>query len=227
MEIVPDSVAIGYVHPHTVTEAWANSLAKACLWQGNNIISLIASQNPRQESARNATIEKFLEGVPDGGDNVCAEWLMWIDTDQVFEMDAIERLRHRAKEYDAKAAGGITWIYQRGTQHMTTNGFLWQNTNFEVIDDYKTGGVYDIQGTGSAFVLLHRDMFTHKDKFWHKSHEKHPATGHYMGHDLAFFYDTIVNGPHRLIWDTGIQAGHIKHFTLDEKSFRGYQQTQK
>ena len=226
MEIIPDSVAVGYVHPHTVTEAWANSLAKACLHRPNQIISLIASQNPRHESARNATIQKFIEGVTDGNETYGAEWLMWIDTDQVFAQDAIEQLRETAHEYKAQAVGGVTWIYKRDTKAVTSNGFLWQGNNFEVIDDYRTGGIYEIQGTGSAFVLLHRDMFAHKDKYWHISYEKHPATGQYMGHDLAFFYDTVVDGPHKLIWNTSVQAGHVKHFVLDEAAFRNYRATQ-
>ena len=233
MEVIPDSVVVGYVHPNIVTEGWAHSLAKACLYTPNEIIGIVSSTNPRQEAARNSAIARFLEGFPDGeGNTVAGEWFMWIDTDQRFEMDAIARLRQTAESLDAQACGGLTFIYGRADKSVKTNGFLWSpeendsKGGFKSIEDYRSGGKYVIDATGSAFVLMHRTIFDQKESDWHTSWSPHPDTGAYMGHDIAFFYDACVKGPHKLVWDTSVVAPHIKSFDLDEAAFRNYQASQ-
>ena len=225
MEIIPDSCMIGYVHPGTVTEGFARSLAELCLYKPNNIYGIIATSNPRQEDARNATLQKFVEGMHADGEHFGAEWFMWLDTDQTCEADAIERLRNTAKRFDADAAGGITWIWKRAQGEVSTNGFLWNpnDLNFDPITEYETGDVYEINGTGSAFVLIHRRVIEAQDGNWQVTHIDHPATGRYMGHDLAFFHKMSVEGPYKLVWDTGVQAGHIKQIEFTEAQFRGYQ----
>ena len=157
--------------------------------------------------------------------------MMWIDTDQRFEMDAIDRLRTTAKNLGAQACGGLTFIYGRHERSVKTNGFMWNpesgagDGGFQNIEEYKKGGRYEIGATGSAFVLLHRDIFNLREENWHTSWSPHPDTGQYMGHDIAFFYDTCVKGPHKLVWDTGVVAPHIKYFDLDEQAYEGYRAT--
>ena len=222
MEIIPDSVMIGYVHMHTVFEGFARSLAETCLNKDNNIYGIIASQNPRQEAARNATIQKFMEGFNDGRNHYGAEWFMWLDTDQTFEHDAIARLRDTAHNYDADAVGGLTFVYQRGAQEVHPNGWYWDGEHFVWIEDYEPGKVYEINGTGSAFVLINRKVFEAWDGDWHVTHVNHPATGEYMGHDLAFFHKMSVDDGFKLVWDTSVQSGHIKHFELTETQYHAY-----
>ena len=75
-----------------------------------------------------------------------------------------------------------------------------------------------ISGTGSAFVLIHREVLEwHRDNHehkWHTTWQVHPDTGELMGHDLAFFYDTVVRGPYQLVWDTSVNSDHKKDFLL-------------
>lgn len=226
MEIIPDSVMIGYVHMHTVFEGFARSLAEVCLNRESNIYGIISTQNPRQESARNATIQKFIEGFHEGNNHYGAEWFMWLDTDQTFEHDAIVRLRNTAHKHDADAVGGLTFVYKRHSQEVTPNGWIW-NDGYEQIEDYTPNKVYQIDGTGSAFVLINRRVLETQKKNWHLTHVKHPATGEYMGHDLAFFHKMSVEDGFKLVWDTSVQSGHIKHFELTEAQYRAYRETLK
>lgn len=225
MEIIPDSVMVGYVHMNTVFEGFARSLAEVCLNTESNIYGIISTQNPRQEDARNATILKFMEGFHADRTHFGAEWFMWVDTDQTFQADAIVRLRETAHRFNADAVGGLTFIYKRATQEVAPNGYVWNGEGFDALEDYTEGEVYEIQGTGSAFVLIHRRVFEGKDGFWHVNHQKHPDTGGYMGHDLAFFHDATVNRGLKLVWDTGVQSGHIKHFEVTEAQYRAYRNT--
>lgn len=233
MKVLKDTVAVAYVHPNTVMEGFARSLANACLNPANKILAVISTSNPRQENARNAAIERFLEGTTVDGKPHGAEWLMWLDTDQTFEHDAIARLRKTAHDTKAKLVGGLTFVYKRQDNILLPNGWTWDSEigHWRDIDDYVSGKKYEIQGTGAAFLLIHRDVFnwwneyTEDKNLWHRS-GVHPDTGNYMGHDLAFCYDTVVKGPFKLFWDTSVQSGHIKHFELDENMFRNYQKGQ-
>lgn len=218
MKIEKDSIAIGYVHPNVVTERFAFSLADACRVSGNRIAGIISASSPRQEVARNAVIEKFLEGP--------CEWLMWIDTDMVFKPDAPLKLRDTAKRNKADAVAGLCFIYKRGSNSVVPSAYLWDENEgaFAEIVNYESGSCIPIDGCGSAFVLVHRRCFEDKGAHWHHNWMQHPASGSDMGHDLAFFWDVTQIQKLTLLWDTSVQAGHIKHFTLDEDSFRQYQE---
>lgn len=225
MQIVPDSIAIGYVHNYMVHERWAHNLANAALNPDNKIIAFISSQNPRQEAARNATIEKFLEGFDNG--KLAAEWLMWIDTDQTFENDAPARLRKTAKRTGAQMVTGVTWVWKRHKEEMIPNTWTWDAENKWWLDniEYEAGKTYEVDATGSACVLIHRSVFLQYPAPWHVSLDEHPASGKYMGHDLAFFYRTVVEGDLSLAWDTSVPFGHIKQFELTQANYDAYRAT--
>lgn len=218
MDIIPDSVAIGYVHPNIVTEGFARSLANACRWPANKILGLISASNPRQYLARNAVIEEFLEGP--------CEYLMWIDTDTAFEHNAIERLRQIVNIKQADMAAGLCFIYERGNNVVKPNFAYWKDDHFEFGDNYQAGEILTPDACGSAFVLIHRKVFEATGPVWHQNWVHHPATnGQPMGHDMSFFYDATITFGFKLVYDTGVKTGHIKHFELREQHFRDYQET--
>ena len=227
MEVLPDTVAIGYVHPNTVTERFSYSLAQACLAQrDNNIIAILSASSPRQEHARNTVIGKFLDGTRHGNMHVGAEWLMWIDTDMVFEPLAIKQLRNTAKNHKADMACGLAFVYKRHDNVLVPNVYTFDHDTKNWLDteDYPRGIVKEVDATGSAFVLINRRVLEGQDDYWHVS-GIHPATGNYMGHDLAFFYDRVVDGPFKLVWDSNVKTGHVKHFELTEEQFDAYRRT--
>ena len=217
---LPGTVTIAYVHPNTVTEGFCRSLAGASLWKPNNILGFSSASNPRQTVARNAAIESFLLGP--------CEWLMWIDTDMTFYHDAIEKLVATAEKHEADAVSGLGFIYKRHLNEIIPNGYMWgeEENAFVEILDYASDNVYEIDGTGSGFVLINRRVFNAwPDKHWHRNWVKHPQTGQEMGHDLAFFYDMTQKLGMKLVWDTNVKTGHIKHMELTEANYRAYQET--
>lgn len=218
MKIIPDSVVIGYPHLNSVTEGFARSLAEACLTQENRIVNILATSSARQEYSRNITIEKFLEG----SDGLAGEWLMWIDTDMVFDRDAIARLVATAKKTGADMATALGFVYKREENKIIPNAWTFdkEEQKFVEVETYEPGRIYEIDGTGTGFLLVNRKVFgSYKDSYWHQS-RVHPSTGRYMGHDLAFCYDTVVEGNFKLVWDTSIKTGHIKHFEITEENYR-------
>ena len=215
----PDTVNISYVHPNIVMEGFARSLAQICLWPGNKILGLTSVSNPRHEVARNEAIRNFLESP--------SEWNMWIDTDMTFEHDSIEQLRATALKHDADMVAGLAFIYKRGHNVIQPNAYSWNGAEgFKEMEDYESGNVYEIDGTGSAFMLTHRRVYEAWDnEYWHQTWREHPETGEPMGHDLAFCYRATQVDGFKLLYDTGVETGHIKHFELREDNFRAYQAT--
>ena len=216
----PNSVNISYVHPNIVTEGFARSLAQLCLWRPNLILGLTSVSNPRQEIARNEAIKNFLLSP--------SEWNMWIDTDMTFNYDAIEKLRDTALANDADMVSGLGFIYKRGLNAIIPNGYAWNEEErwFHEVEDYESGKTYEIDGTGSGFLLIHRRVFEAWDnEYWHQTWREHPASGKSMGHDLAFCYEATQNLGFKLLWDTDVKTGHIKHFELTEENYDAYRET--
>ena len=219
MDILEDSVMIGYVHPNVVTEGFTRSLAGACLWRDNKIVGIVSAANPRHHVARNEVIKKFLESP--------AEWLMWIDTDMTFEHECIDRLRETAAAEGADIVAGLAFIFKRLENIVQPNMYLWDTdiNKFAEIRDYESGEVLNVDAVGSAFVLINRRVFeAWDDEGWHQNWMEHPASGEAMGHDLAFFYQACIEQDFKLVYDTDIQSGHIKHFELNEETFRDWQE---
>lgn len=211
-----DSIVVGYVHPNIVTEGFTRSLAENCLDRDNPIVGIISASNPRQTVARNAVIDLFLKRD--------ANWLMWIDTDMTFRHNAIGQLLATAKKHKADAVTGLGFIFKRNANVLVPNGYMFDpETNyFKEIEDYTKNKVHQIDGTGAGFVLIHRRVFETIGKDWHQNHIEHPVTGNPMGHDLAFFYEATQRHGFKLVWDTRIKTGHVKHFELDENMYDDY-----
>ncbi len=218
----PDGVCIAYVHPGIVTEPFARSLAELCLWKKNRIAGVISVQNPRQEVARNEGIRSFLK--------LQAEWLMWVDTDMSCDRDAIEKLLATANKHKADIVSGLGFIYKRTAQEIIPNGYMWsEELNYYVeIDDYKPGKVYEIDATGSGFILINRRVFEAWDnEFWHETWREHPRTGTPMGHDVAFCETSKRELGFKIVWDTNVRTGHVKPFQLTETNYLAYRESLK
>ncbi len=217
-KVLPGAVSVGYVHTNIVMEGFTRSLAQLCLWKPNQIMGIISTASARQEISRNVSIEHFLK-TP-------TEWLMWIDTDVTLKYDAIERLLATAEKHEADMVQALGFMYKRHDGIIIPNGYYWNEeiNHFTEIDDYDSGEVYEIDGAGSGCILINRKVFEAWDtKFWHETWVNHPKTGGEMGHDLAFAYQATQVDGFKLVWDTGVVTGHIKHFELGEKDFRTYQ----
>ncbi len=219
-QLLNDKVYLVYVHPGIVHEGFARSMMETCLWPGNGIMGIVAASNPRQEEARNAAIQGFLDGVGD--------WLMWVDTDMTFLYDTIEQLVKTAHEHEADIVSGLGFIYKKETGEIIPSAYLWNEDGkeFRVIDDYTKGEVHAIDGTGAGFVLIHRRVFeAFDDKYWHKTWMEHPETGKMMGHDLEFCRRATGYG-FKMVLNTKVRTGHIKSFELGEGDYDAYRASQ-
>ena len=143
-----------------------------------------------------------------------------------FDHDAVERLRATALKHDADMVAGLAFIYNRGAHTIFPNMFEYTGPEegFKPVDDYESGRVYEIDGTGSAFMLIHRRVYEDWDnEYWHQTWREHPETGQPMGHDLAFCYEVTQTYGRKLLYDTSVKTGHIKAMALTEENYRASQ----
>ena len=216
-----DGVCLGWVHTGIVQEAFARSIAETCLRPENEIVAMSTAQSPRQEAGRNEAIKGFL-----GTD---AEWLMWIDTDMVFEKHSVRDLLHTARDQGGDIVAGLGFAYNHQTAQLVPNGFRWEEegTYFKPVmyEDYPER-VLSVDGVGSGFMLVNRSVYEAWDgEVWHETLNRHPASGTLMGHDLNFCYKAKFGLGVEILWDTYVKTGHIKSFALTEDNYNAYRRS--
>ena len=110
---------------------------------------------------------------------------------------------------------GLCFFIDRTRNLVTPNGYMWDSeaTSFMDIENFVSGHIYEVHGTGLGIILIHRRVFEAWEKpHWHENWFEHPVNGDTMAHDLAFFCRAIQVDGFKLLWDTSIISGHIKSF---------------
>ena len=178
--------------------------------------------------ARNLAVKTFLS--VDKGD-----WLLWIDTDMGFERDSVERFLEVADPEERPIVGGLCFG-QKETEDDGYFGFRtsaratifnWQKqdgenvpTKFTARAWYPPNTLVRCAGTGSAFILIHKSVFTKMaDAYGPTWYDQIPADdGEMIGEDISFCIR--ANALQLPIYvHTGIRTTHMKHLWLQEKDF--------
>jgi hypothetical protein len=183
------------------------------------------AQSPRQEAGRNEAIRGFL--------TTKAEWLMWIDTDMVFERHSVRDLLWTARNNAGDIVAGLGFSFDQANGTMAPNGYRWNDHGFfEPIYEYQETPerVLDVDGVGSGFLLVNRRVYEKwteyfGDELWHQTWPQHAASGTLMGHDLAFCFHAKEDLGMSILWDTYVKTGHIKHLALTEDNYNASRRT--
>jgi len=213
------SVAVGWLDSGVTRGEWAESVTKLIAYEvsQNRLASIMRVQSgPQMEEGRNLLVEKFLE-TP-------AEWLLSVDTDMVFDYDALERLLTTARERDVKLVGGLCYGINREhgqfpTMYRTIDGMPHVLFN-------ELGGVVPVDATGAAFTLTHRTLFENHRRLgphpWFHRREIQPTDGHpggILGEDLSWCWHLRSEGV-PIVVDTDVEVGQIKPSTVGTRSYR-------
>jgi GT2 family glycosyltransferase len=229
-----DSVVIGYVHPDLVRAEFAASLVTLSLRTKTPIEAFIRRRSgPLIAQARNHIVRTFL-------DDYASPWLLMIDTDMVFNHDALDRLvaatRNKRGEIERAVMGGLCF---HGVDEEVVVAGVYANwsdvrpTMYEIVEDpnidiafswYTTwpeNRPFEVGATGAAFLLVHREVFeavergegrNKPDKVWPWFREGTNGRTKF-GEDLTFCLRARLAG--YPIWvHTGVQIGHMKSAML-------------
>lgn len=148
-----------------------------------------------------------------------ADYVLWLDSDMVFEPDLLERMMSVLKENDLDILAGL---YFRRTAPYTPVLFDQLDIKNEAICEWKEfkeipNHLFEVGGCGFGCVLMKTDpFFDVQSKFGNMF-----APIGNTGEDLAFCWRARQCGYH--VWcDPSIICGHVGYMISDEKYYETY-----
>lgn len=238
---LPDAVTVAYVHESKCSMSWHHSTLELLaydiegpqrVWRGG-WLPVHCGTGGLIES-RNMIVNLFLHGDPATPEiTPTAPWLLTIDTDMGFARDALERLVQVADPVKVPMVGGLCFS-QREIEADGLGGFrtLASPTIFDWTEvkgkrgyairwNYERGQLQRCQGTGSAFVLVHRSVFEAVEKAYGKTwydRIPNPDTDQLISEDLSFCMRVDSLGIPIHV-HAGVKVSHHKEVWLGEEQY--------
>lgn len=152
-----------------------------------------------------------------------ADYVLWLDSDMVFEPDLLERLMKTLTENDLDI---VTGLYFRRVQPYSPVLFkdltLIRDTFFEWSEFKEVpSDLFEVAGCGFGCVLMKTDAFFDVQS---KFGNMFAPIGN-TGEDLAFCWRARECG-HKVWCDPSIICGHVGYVISDDKFYLAYQQKQ-
>lgn len=228
-----DAVTLAYLHDDEVTHSFHVSLTNTVMadlaggkrLQRGRYISQYGSGAMTFASARNKVVKAWL-------DDYDSPWLWWVDSDMGWEPDALERLLAVADPEARPVVGGLCF----GHTPLDDDGMNGRHYRpFPTIYNYAergdTEGFYPLygyapatvmrcDGTGSAFLVIHRTVMERMRERWGDTWYDHlpRPSGGVFGEDLSFCMRLGALGIPVHV-HTGVKTNHYKQTFLQESSF--------
>lgn len=198
-------VAICIPYHRTAEGLFVDSLGKLLIHAGKAAVVRGGRREPLELemlSASSSDIAGNRERIAERALDIGAEWLFWLDTDQVFPPDALARLIER----DLPVVGCN--YARRGDPTSPTAGIYEKGVEVPVWTDEdkaRKGVVEQAHYMGLGVCLMRADVLHSIERPWFKPpHEDVHFFGKLLGTGLRFFVD------HALSW----QIGHVAARTL-------------
>jgi len=221
MDIVKDTVAVGYCYGQEVASGFCNSLAGLIaheLTAGSHLRTLLpVYSGVNISSGRNEIVEQFLAGD--------AEWLLMLDADMTFDRLIVERLVEAADAETAPIVGALAFGVSDGELFPTLYSMVDEEGGPQTIRflDFPDDEMFQVVGTGAACVLIHRRVlqavaekqFSHAYP-WFQEGE---ICGSRVSEDMTFMLRAGQLG-FPVFVHTGISVGHQKSYVLTADMYR-------
>ena len=158
----------------------------------------------RLDQGRNVVAKAFLE--------TDAEWLLWIDTDMVFEPQHLDQLLAHKQPI-------VSGLYYRASDPPTPCMMRYKDKQARVVKDWPKKKLIAVDTAGFGFMLTHRDVLekiaskrfspTHP---WFDNAQAGPG-GQSLADDSSFCVRAALCG-YQVLVDTSVRIGHIKQAVL-------------
>jgi hypothetical protein len=237
-------VVVGYLDPGEWSAVFGLSYRDLLLYD-------ISREDPRILRPSGAELRTLTGsgGIPAGRNKVAhqflhetdGDWLFWVDSDMGFAPDTVDRLLEVADSqtkvigalcFQQKRCGSGDFQAVRYSIHPTL--LRWAEVEetgekgFLPWDDYKRDSIQEVAGTGSACILVHRNVFEDiEEKYgpgsWYEPINMPEAGGNgtsrVFSEDLSFCIRAAACG-HKVYVDTSVKTTHHKGgIYLDEETF--------
>lgn len=221
-------VIIAYLHPGEVSYSFMRSLMGLMSWdlthgqvlRGFEVEECGAA---RIIEGRNSAVRRFLR--------TDAEWLLFIDSDMGFEANALDRLLAVADPVERPVVGALCFGQRKGPESVANSRMLtpvptiykWvdgiKQAGFAPVYDYPKNRLVQCDGTGSAFILVHRSVYEKLNSgafpFPREWYDDTIYKGQVFGEDLTFCKRVTELGIPIHV-DTSVRTSHYKHTYLEE-----------
>lgn len=164
---------------------------------------------------RNVLVDGFLDTK--------ADWMLMIDSDMTFPPDALDRLALHADEKERPIVGGLCMTSDgKPVIKRWLSNYEMGNVEFAPTD----GQIIKVDGTGAAFLLVHRRVFekmrdeplADDQPFWFGEMCLGGPKRQLLGEDTGFCARAQLAGfPIYVVRGVGI--GHEKHIIFTEEGF--------
>lgn len=150
--------------------------------------------------------------------NMNAEYILWLDSDMVFQPDLLERMFKVMEENKLDFLSGL--YYRRAKPYtpiifdkleMREDGCHWHN--LETVPSE----LIEIEGCGFGVVLMKTEIIA--NVFGSQGDLFTPLMG--VGEDLSFCWRARQAG-YKLYLDPSISLGHVGNFIVTEEFYRSY-----
>lgn len=151
--------------------------------------------------------------------NAQADYMMWLDSDVVFQPDLMERFME-----DIQGRDMVTAVYHMRRPPFKPviwktirTGLLPADTQVEQYIDYPTDDLFEIDGCGFGAVLMKTGVIRDVADTFHQTFGPIPG----LGEDLSFCVRAKSCG-YKIYCDPRIQIGHKGALIVDQNTFRAY-----
>lgn len=224
-------VAIGFCHPDSVDAFFMHSLLMTIAddWNSDrNIRSRVIGvrSGPMVDKARNDLVKGFLAHPNE------PEWLLMVDCDMVWQPEEWKKLFNSASKTDRPIVGGLCFAENQGVIRPTilkmlreTNGDGAPHLKMKTIFNYPRDELFQVDGTGCAFLLIHRRVLV--AMFERYGDSPAPWFAFTYSGDIPFGEDvTFCLRANQLGFpvyvNTGVHIGHRKTHAIGETHFDQY-----
>ena len=220
-------VVIAYPYGHEVSARFMHSLMKTLVHDANHRRRVLGcegfiavSSGANITNARNEIVVAFLDYTE-------ADWLLFIDTDMVFDADIVDRLVEAAHPEKRPILGGLCFSIN-ADKHLgplarpTIYGFS-DDSKVVRFEDYPRDQLVQVGATGTGCLLIHRSVLAKM-----RADDRFPAAYKWFqeqafgsipaGEDITFCVRAGACG-FPIYVDTRIKVGHEKPFVVDEGMF--------
>ena len=146
-----------------------------------------------------------------------ADFVLWLDSDVVFQPDLMEKLME-----DIQGRDMVTAVYHarrppfRPVLWKTiTTGLLPENMVVEQYDDYPTDGLFEVEACGFGAVLMKIGVIRDVAQTFHQTFSPLPG----LGEDLSFCV-RARNCGYKIWCDPDLQVGHKGSMIVNQDTFR-------
>ena len=150
-----------------------------------------------------------------------ADYVLWLDSDVVFQPDLMERLME-----DIQGRDMVTAVYHARKAPFRPviwktirTGLMPTDAQVEQYDDYPEDGLFEIEGCGFGAVLMKTGVIRDVAETFHQTFA--PVTG--LGEDLSFCVRARSCG-YKIWCDPALQIGHKGAMIINQDTFRAFRQ---